>query len=223
MVLNIKYVCGSLLIIGMSLALCGCQTTAQPMVNSSSSFFDSVDAEPDEIVLRSGVTFSLSVELGGQVEVEAESLRVQYNGEAVLPVIGSVKLEGMTLTEASDKLVDSYSHYYVQKPLVRLQFCVDGAGGSSPWGYVTVLGRVAKPGRVSLPPTRDLTVSGAIQGADGFDTSANLATVRLTRLSKSGQKNQVVVDMNKIGEGGDAAQDVRLRAGDVIFVPERIF
>lgn len=208
---------------GMMLCLAGCATSRVPEVAAASAPFSAEQLDQEEVVLRSGVTFSLYVELAGEVEVESELLRVQPGGEAVLPVVGAVRLEGLTLQEASAKLAQAYSSYYVQMPLVRLQFCVDEAGGTSPWGYVTVLGRVAKPGRVHLPPTLDLTVSGAIQDADGFDTSANLAAVRLTRSRKDGSKSQVLINMNKIGEGGDSTQDVRLRAGDVIFVPERIF
>ncbi len=88
---------------------------------------------------------------------------------------------------------------------------------------MTVLGRVRKPGRVNLPPTRDMTVSGAIQDADGFDTSANLKAVRITRTGADQVKTQTIVDMNRIGADGDFKRDLPLRAGDLIYVPERVF
>ena len=106
---------------------------------------------------------------------------------------------------------------------ILLQFMMSENGSSSPWGYVTVLGRVKNPGRVNLPPTRDLTVSGAIQGADGFDTSANLRAVRISRDGASGEKTHRTVDLNRIGETGEIDEDLKLKAGDIIYVPERRF
>jgi protein involved in polysaccharide export with SLBB domain len=150
-------------------------------------------------------------------------LRVRDTGEAVLPVLGPVELGGYSLEKATEILAALYKPYYISQPIVRLQFEEDGSGMSSPWGSVTVLGRVRKPGRVNLPPTKDMTVSGAIQGADGFDTSANLTTVRITRIGPDGSKTKLTVNLNRIGEDGDAGRDVRLQAGDVIFVPERVF
>lgn len=173
----------------------------------------------EEAYLRAGVLFSLNVEVGGENELEAEDLRVCENGEVVLPIIGTVKLGGLTLADVSDLLTTLYSPYYIEKPIVRIQFSMVETGASSPWGYVTVLGRVRKPGHVNLPPTRDMTVSSAIQGADGFDTSANVTAIRITRTGKDQTKTKIKVNINRIGEDGD----VRLRAGDVVYVPERVF
>lgn len=179
--------------------------------------------EDDPVVLRPGVLFSVHVEVDGREEIEAESLRVQDTGEVVLPILGTVGLGAMTLEQAAKELVACYSSYYNSTPIVRLQFEEDPSGQSSPWGFVTVFGRVSKPGRVSLPPTRDMTVSGAIQRADGFDTSANLSSVTITRIGDAGHRNKVVVDMNRIGSLGDADQDIHLKAGDIVYVPESIF
>jgi len=202
------------------LVLSGCAT------GSGGSFSDGGSSEGsgngyEQAVFRSGVLFSVGVEVGGEKEFESEDFRVRETGDAVLPIIGSVNLSGLTLAEATDVLVGLYKPYYTDIPIVRMQFLMDE--GSSPWGYVTVLGRVRKPGRVSLPPTLDMTVSGAIQEADGFDTSANMTAIRITRTGKDHVKTKMTVNINKIGEDGDAGQDVRLRAGDVVFVPERIF
>jgi len=205
------------------LILMGCLGGSSFARESSDSFESFPDGKMEAARLRPGVEFLLSVEVNGRDEIEQTTLRVNENGTSVLPIIGAVDLDGLTLAEASGRLTALYEPYYVETPLVRMQFFVDETGGSSPWGYVTVLGRVLKPGRVSLPPTRDLTVSGAIQGADGLDTSANLSAVRVTRFGKDNQKQQIKVNLNRVGKDGDAEQDLRLQAGDVVFVPERIF
>lgn len=178
--------------------------------------------EQKKVTLRSGVVFSMLVEVDGINEIEVEELRVRQDGSAVLPMVGAVDLDGLTLSEASEQLSMRYSMFYKETPLIRMQFVLNASGDSSPWGYVTVLGRVKKPGRVNLPSTRDLTVSGAIQGADGFATSANLKAVRISRTDAQNGSRQIIVDMDMIGKG-EAIKDVHLKAGDLIYVPETIF
>ena len=213
--------------------LSGCKTTRQEVrseaVRPEASVAEPVPAvqtfssmEERRVTLRPGVLFSMSVDVDGINEVEEKDTRVLQDGTAVLPMVGAVQLDGLTLSEASARLSGLYSTYYTQKPLVRMQFGVDASGTSSFWGYVTVLGRVKKPGRVNLPPTRDLKLSGAIQGADGFNTSANLKAVRISRTDADNTTRQMVIDIDRIGEG-DAGKDIQLQAGDLVYVPETIF
>lgn len=173
------------------------------------------------MTLRPGVVFSMLVDVDGLNEIEEEQIRLHEDGQAVLPMVGSVQLNGLSLAEASARLQELYSRFYQTTPLVRLQFSTEDE--SAPWGYVTVLGRVRKPGRVNIPPTRDMSVSGAIQGADGFDTSANRKAVRISRTDAEGDSRQVVVNLERVGEDGEADQDIGLQSGDVVYVPETIF
>jgi protein involved in polysaccharide export with SLBB domain len=192
--------------------LTGCRTSTEGLAQLT---------EFDAAILRTGVLFSLSVEVGDEIEFVSKDLRVGENGEVVLPIIRDVNLDGLTLVEAADRLATLYEPYYVETPTVRLRLEMDAKG--APWGYVTVLGRVTKPGRVSLPPTRDMTVSGAIRAAGGFDTSANLKAIRIIRTNKDQTKERKTINIKRLGKDGDTTQDVRLRAGDVVFVSERIF
>jgi polysaccharide biosynthesis/export protein len=194
----------------------GCVSSSQDL-GASVEFDDAID----EGLLRMGILFSVSVEVGDEVEFESKNLWIDEGGNVVLPIIRDVALEGLTLEDASDLLTSLYQPYYVDKPVVRVQFSRESEG--APWGYVTVLGRVRKPGRVNLPPTRDMTVSMAVQGADGFDTSANLKAIRIIRTNKDKTKSKQTVNIKHLGRDGETKQDVRLRAGDVVFVPERIF
>ena len=86
-----------------------------------------------------------------------------------------------------------------------------------------VLGRVRTPGRVNIPPTQDLTVSAAIQQAGGLDTSAKDSSVRVTRRSLEGSPEVFIIDFSAIGSRGRSENDLVLKPGDLIFVPERVF
>ena len=95
--------------------------------------------------------------------------------------------------------------------------------GVSPWGFVTVLGRVEKPGRIALPATRDMTVSGAIQKAGGFATSAKDNGILVTRLLPNGKTEARTINMRAVGTAGRLQEDIILEANDVVFVPEAMF
>ena len=86
-----------------------------------------------------------------------------------------------------------------------------------------MLGRVKNPGRVNIPPTRDLTVSGAIQLAGGLDTSARDSAVLVTRKDEEGASNQYEVNLRRVGSRGEVEEDLTVLPGDVVYVPEMIF
>jgi len=98
-----------------------------------------------------------------------------------------------------------------------------GPDAISPWGQVTVLGRVKQPGRVNIPPTKDLTVSAAIQNAGGLDSSAKDSAIRVTRRLDDGTYQTMDVDLRAVGARGARANDLILRDGDVVFVPQMMF
>ena len=63
----------------------------------------------------------------------------------------------------------------------------------------------------------------AIQLAGGLSSSAKLTGIRITRKNGSGKGQQLNVDLKAVGASGDVEGDVGLRAGDVVYVPERVF
>jgi protein involved in polysaccharide export with SLBB domain len=96
-------------------------------------------------------------------------------------------------------------------------------GVAGEWGNVTVLGRVNKPGLVALTSHRGINLSAAIQAVGGFSSSAKTSGIRISRTDEDGKKLQVTVDFEQIGLAGNAEADLLLMAGDIIYVPERIF
>ena len=173
-------------------------------------------------LVRAGLILRISVMVAGKKEIEEATLRVSDEGDIRLPFLGSVAVAGMRLSEVTDLLTERYRSYFVNPQLV-VEFAAAQAEGAAPWGKVTILGRVRNPGSIPLPPTRDLTVSAAIQTAGGFDTSADQGDIRVTRRSENGEPKVERVNMKAVGARGEAAQDMILEDGDIVFVPERIF
>ena len=177
----------------------------------------------EQALLRPGLVVSVSVVVGGKKEIDEVAKRISEKSVLTLPLLGPVTVGDMTLETLTERLVKDYREYFVN-PQVVVEFVRDdNREGLSPWGYVTVLGRVKKPGRVSIPATRDMTVSGAIQLAGGFDTSAKDTAIRVTRRTSSGQTVTHEINLRAAGSQGRIEQDIVVLPDDVVFVPELIF
>jgi polysaccharide export outer membrane protein len=180
-----------------------------------------VGALSTDAVLRPGLTVSIRVSVAGRDEVSQTRLRISERGTLTLPLVGEVPVSGMTLVACTERLTTLYEEYLVD-PQVAVQFeWTEGA--ISPWGTVTVLGRVTSPGKVPIPATRDLTVSAAIQQAGGFAPSARDNAITVSRANPDGTTLRIEVDLRALGRRGNLEEDIVLQSGDVVFVPEQIF
>ena len=176
-------------------------------------------ADPQAPRLSPGVRVKVEVTVGGSQEIE-ETCSVSTQGELHLPLIKSVPVGGMTREEAVAYLTERYRKF-LRDPEVSIVFSAAGEGeGISPWGYVTVMGRVKSPKRIALPGLRGLTLSQAIALAGGLDTSAKDRSVRLTRRKPDGTFDKQTVNLREIVASGRVEEDILLRDGDIIFVPE---
>ena len=180
-------------------------------------------AESSVIRLRPGYVMDITVLVAGKTEIDAKTKRISDSGTITLPLLGVVDVNQMTLDTLQSLLEFEFGKYLV-KPQVIVDFVRDEhPDGSSPWGSVTVLGRVKKQGRISIPPTRDLTVSGAIQQAGGLDTSARDTAIRVSHRRANGEIETKEVNLKAVGSRGQLEEDSRLESDDVVFVPELMF
>lgn len=83
---------------------------------------------------------------------------------------------------------------------------------------IHVLGEVKKPGTFSY--NEDMTLVQAITLAGGFTALAKESRVSITR-KIDGEEQVFVVDVKRILS--NKAPNIPLQAGDIVFVPERIF
>ena len=212
-------VCG-LFCIAVSLALCGGMSGCK----STPPFGNGEPGKSMEVVkLKPGLMISMSVLVAGKKELDEPSKRISERGTIILPLLGEIAIAELSLDELQSQLTQSYKKFFVE-PQVILDFVRDAdAEGISPWGYVTVLGRVQKPGRVSIPATRDMTVSAAIQKTGGFAASAKVNAILVTRSLPDGKTEARTVDLNAVGTAGRLEDDIVLEANDVVFVPEAMF
>lgn len=204
------------------MGVCGCETIGK-IIGSSDSDGPGVAPEwvdPTTPRVRPGVGLVVVVGSGASNPVTMQVL-VDQNGDITLPHLlqSPVACDKLTLDALKQKLVKVYSQYYKQ-PQVTVTFAPYDGKGVSPWGTVTVLGEVASPGPVNMPPTMDLTVTKVLQAAGGLRPFANKSKIKVSRCDKDGKQTTFVIDLIEIGEKGRIEKDIALRAGDVVWVPE---
>ncbi len=169
--------------------------------------------------VRPGVALDISVSAVGAEGTSRKQHFVDADGYISMELIGQVKCDGMTLVGLQKKLENNYKEYYL-KPTVTVNFIYQpGQNMVSPYGTVTVLGEVARPGPVDMPQTMDLRLTRALQQAGGVTAIADKRRVQVTRCDKDGKQTKTKVDLVEIGEEGRLDKDMLLKPGDVVWVP----
>jgi polysaccharide export outer membrane protein len=154
----------------------------------------------DDILLLS---FPLSPELNQKVTV-------QPDGFISLQGARDIHVEGLTVPDAVEAVKKAYASM-LHDPIVD----VDLADFQKP--FFTVLGQVGKPGQYDL--RYDITVTQAIAVAGGFAATAK-TQVFLYRAVSSNWAEVRELKIKDILHGKNISEDVHLRPGDMIYVPE---
>jgi polysaccharide export outer membrane protein len=129
-------------------------------------------------------------------------------------MVGEVVLGGLTTLQAEARLRDMLKTQLVE-PQVSVEVKEYHAR------QVFILGEVAKPGSYDMPPDRELSAVEAIAMAGGLTKYASPNATRVVRKSGKGLE-KLVVPVGTV-TAGDKSQDLALRPGDVVYVPETMF
>lgn len=90
-------------------------------------------------------------------------------------------------------------------------------------GKVYFLGAVERQGSVSLNLDKEATLARTILGMGGLGKFADGTEVEILRTGPDGAKQRQKVNVDRILKSGAFEDDIPLKDGDVIKVPERIF
>ncbi len=142
-------------------------------------------------------------------------LRISGNGTITFPLVGNIKIAGLSLEQAEQDLAQHLTAYLRQPQVSML---VKEYGNKT----VYVLGQVSKPGSIQIPPEKQLTVLEAITSVGGFTDIANTSKVRVLRV-EDGKQKSMDVDVSQIMKQGNKSLDIALQPGDVVFVPQSLF
>lgn len=164
----------------------------------------------DDTSVGSGDLFDVRVY--GEADLSA-NYRVEQDGTIDFPYIGRVRVVGLEPPAIADLLEERLREGGI---LVNPQVSVLVTEYSSK--RISVTGAVNQPGNYPLAP--GLTALQAVGLAGGTTELANRNGAILTRRVE-GQMRRYIVPLDSITVG--TADDFRVRAGDIIFVPERVF
>jgi protein involved in polysaccharide export with SLBB domain len=157
----------------------------------------------------------VAVEVFGEDDLRTNG-RLNPEGNVSVPLLGSVHLAGLTLTQAASKLTELYGRDYLVNPKVNVMLL----------GYAkrrfSILGQVGRPGSYEMPESSPggIDLLEAIALAGGYTRIA--APERITVRRQGANGDQIFkVNAKKFNKGSGGG--FRVEPGDTITVGESIF
>jgi polysaccharide biosynthesis/export protein len=141
------------------------------------------------------------------------TVRVSGDGSIIFPLIGHVKISGLTISDVSHKIAEMLSQGYIVYPQVTV-FVQEFRSQK-----VTIMGQVKNPGLYELKGyTTFLEVLS--KAGDLTKDAADKAIVK-RKPGPSGKKEKIItIDLKRLIELGDTSQDVPIVDGDSIYIPK---
>lgn len=157
--------------------------------------FDSGDADAGDAKLSGSGIGGFTVGIDGYVQ---------------LPFIGNVKMEGLTLDEAKEVLMESLTQYL---RIPDLSLLITSYGPRK----VYVMGEVAHPGLVNLS-IDNMNAYAALASAGGWTSHGRSTRTQIIRVI-DGTMYYRRLDMKQYIKKHDLTQNVMVEDGDIIYVP----
>jgi polysaccharide biosynthesis/export protein len=165
-----------------------------------------------ETIYHLGTGDEITIEVWNRPELSGKHI-VGPDGFVSMPLIGSVKVGGLSRDEAPAKIAGLYATYY-ENPSVMLR--IDRYVSNR----IFILGRVHSPGALqfeSQPTLLDvITRAGSLPiGGVGADKAA------LSRCAIFRGRDQILwVDLRQILNEGNLAYNILLRRDDLVYIPD---
>ena len=150
---------------------------------------------------------------------------VLIDGTLSLPMVGILEVRGLTLKQTRQLLAAEYSRLLTRPPYLTVTLL------SSRPVRIAVSGEVNRPGTYTTPvevqadggggePARQWpTLTSVIQEAGGITQQADVRFVEIRRPRRNAPDAVMTADLWELISTGDMEQDVRLRDGDVVYIP----
>lgn len=166
---------------------------------------------PEALALLPGDVVKLTT-VSAKTEIY-EGLIVDALGQLHVPLAGDVQVGGLPLSKA-EKAIEARLRRYDR--FVRVNLTITAMDGHA----AVVVGSVATPGRVTVTPgmrLADLLASaGGPERARVHEVPTLVGSLELARLVRDGETLPVSVVRARTG---DPKHNIRIRAGDQLFVP----
>jgi polysaccharide export outer membrane protein len=150
---------------------------------------------------------------------------VLIDGTLSLPMVGILEVRGLTLEQTRQVLAAEYSRLLTRPPYLTVTLL------SSRPVRIAVSGEVNRPGTYTTPvetqadgggdgPARQWpTLTSVIQEAGGITQQADVRSVEIRRPRRNAPDAVMTANLWELISTGDMEQDIRLRDGDVVYIP----
>jgi polysaccharide export outer membrane protein len=144
----------------------------------------------------------------GALELSIPTLRIGATGEVVLPYVGTMKLSGLTPSEAAAALANALkSGGFMVDPQISVQTM------ESPTRVITVIGEVKNP--MPIPAFGRIRLLDAIAASGGLTPMAS----HLLTIHRAGVPDPILVELG-VDAYASEASNIPLMAGDTLIVPK---
>ncbi|MBR0670163.1 XrtA/PEP-CTERM system exopolysaccharide export protein [Neoroseomonas soli] len=151
-------------------------------------------------------------------ELSASGLPVRPDGRLSLPLVPDIVAAGRTPTQLSREIQERLKRYVIEPNVTVMVRSFVGVPGHQ----VRIIGEAAQPR--SLPYREGMTVLDVIIEARGLTRyAAGNRTEIIRRDPAGGSPRSIRVRLDDLLRGGDISQDVALRPGDTILIPQGWF
>lgn len=140
---------------------------------------------------------------------------VRPDGKISTPLVENMVAIGKTPSQLARDM-EAVLGEYVRSPKVNVIVLQP----VSVFSQVRIVGQVLKP--QALPYRQGMTVLDAVLGAGGLTNYASGNRAKIIR-ADGGKTREIRVKLDKLLNGGDMTQNVELRPGDVLVVPQTMF
>jgi polysaccharide biosynthesis/export protein len=163
----------------------------------------------------------LGVGVFGEVDLTGGGKKVDQKGAVLLPLIGDVRVVGLTVVEAQAAIENAYrAGRYLRNPqvIVTVEQMVQR--------WVSISGKINIPGRHEMPTDTVWTLKDLIIKAGGLQETARGTKVRITRTLPDGKNVFFEKDVESMIKGRTNANSADaafvLESEDIVYVPEKI-
>jgi polysaccharide biosynthesis/export protein len=181
---------------------------APPPTEAETSALAAATVDPKDPAYRIGPEDALEISVWKDDSLKSTTL-VRPDGGISFPLVGDLAVAGKTASEVRAEIAKGLLRY-MPEPEVTVSVVRVASY------RVYVIGRVNKPGDIAVG--RPLDVLQALTMAGGMTPFAAEEGIRIIR-RVNGQQVAIPFDYSRLRKGGDLAQNITLRSGDVLFVP----
>lgn len=134
--------------------------------------------------------------------------RVGNEGNIIMPLLGQVKVEGLTVSEAAEHIATLLADGYIINPQVNI-FVEEFRSKKA-----VVLGQVNRPGVLEM--SGSITFLELISRAGGL--AGDYGETATVKRKRSSSNDLITINLKSLIEGGDVSQNISIMDGDTIYV-----